>query len=157
VEGAVEGTGGTAILFDASTSSNSLEFETTAVLTGNVIGSGTDTLILCGGDDFAASFDLDQIVSGFTELDKEKGTARTITGALVVDTFVDEGKLLLANATIGDTQVGTLSTFDSALLGGTGTVGDVTVGDFGILAPGNGILHTGDVTLSSGATFMAHG
>jgi fibronectin-binding autotransporter adhesin len=157
VSGTVEGTGGTAVLFDASSADNIFELETTGRVIGNVIGSGTDTLILCGGDLPAGSFDLDQIVSGFVELDKEDDTTWTVTGTLVVDTFVDEGKLLLSNATLGNTTVGTGFTFESALLGGIGTVGALTVGAFGVIAPGNGILHSGSVTFDADATFLAHG
>jgi hypothetical protein len=87
--GTVEGTGGTAIAFEAG-SSNRLELETTAQIIGNVIGGGSDTLVLCGGASASGTFDLDQIVSGFTQIVKEAASTWTLSGTLAVATTLNE-------------------------------------------------------------------
>src|SRR5262249_50048368 len=60
--GSIEGTGGTAVRFSGG--DDTLEMRTTGTLNGNATGGSTDTLVLAGGTNSTASFDLGQI-SGF--------------------------------------------------------------------------------------------
>jgi len=73
--GLIEGTGGTAIEFDAgATSGNTLTLAAGYTITGDVLGGGTDTLQLGGTG--AASFDLGDVgtkYTGFTTFDVTGG------------------------------------------------------------------------------------
>ncbi|MEN6496181.1 MAG: autotransporter-associated beta strand repeat-containing protein, partial [Thermoguttaceae bacterium] len=71
-------------------------------------------------------------------------------------TIVREGTLLVNNTTGSGTGSGSVTVETGATLGGSGTIsGQISVAAGGHLAPGNspGILHTGNVTLASGAYF----
>ena len=111
--------------------------------------------MLCGGGNATASFDLNQIISGFTQIAKEEDSTWTVSGTLAVDTFIDEGTIVLANATVGDTTVGTVFTLVSATLAGSGTVGTLTVSSKAILSIGTsaGVIHSGNVAFEMGAIF----
>ncbi len=75
--GLIDGTGGTAIEFDGgATSDNTLTLAAGYTITGDVLGGGTDTLVLGGSG--SADFDFDNIgtsqqYSGFTTFEVTGG------------------------------------------------------------------------------------
>ncbi len=151
----ISGPGG-AITFTGG--SNALELYAGAVITGNVVVSaGTGTLRLGGAAD--ASFALGSIgpaaqYRGFTLLQTSGTATWTVTGTETVATpWEVNGGTLLVN---GSTAAAPLTTVTgTGILGGSGTVGAVTVSGGGTLAPGAsaGTLSTGNVTFGSGANF----
>ena len=115
------------------------------------VALGTDTVISNGGS--ASAFEA--VVSGSGGLIKSGiGTltllaANTYTGA----TIIDAGTLQVNGSTAA---AGALTVNNGGILGGTGTVGGpVTVKSGGTIAPGlsPGILNSGNVAFSAGATF----
>ena len=158
VTGTVTGTGGNAIIFDNASSNNTVDLKPTAVVTGNLDGSGNDDTVRLSGTSGSGTFDLGKVGADFSALVKGEAATWTVTGTLdpAVGTVVRNGTLLV------DGTVGTVLVTDGfgddppALLGGTGTVGNVIVQSAGILAPGASagtLTSTGDVTLSIGSIF----
>jgi outer membrane autotransporter protein len=94
------------------------------------------------------------VVSGNGHIDVASGFTR-LTGdssAFAGDTTIDTGATLSVNGSLG----GDISV--DGRLQGTGTVGNVTVNDGGILAPGNspGTLHVdGDLVMQTGSVYEA--
>jgi hypothetical protein len=107
--GVITGTGGTAIEFDGGTTSdNTLTLAAGYTITGDVLGGGTDTLVLGGSG--SADFDFDNIgtgqqYSGFTKFEVTGGIWDTTgsgsdwlveggtleVGGSVTDTTIDSG------------------------------------------------------------------
>ena len=85
-----------------------------------MIGSGSDRLELRGQN---SAFDLDQIVSGFTQIVVKDFATWRLSGSLAAATTIESGELRLDGAVTGDTVVGDASNFYQAKLGGSGTVG----------------------------------
>jgi autotransporter-associated beta strand protein len=82
--------------------------------------------------------------------------ALTAANSYAGGTIVREGTLLVNNTTGSGTGSGSVTVETGATLGGSGTIsGQISVAAGGHLAPGNSpdILHTGNVTLASGAYF----
>jgi autotransporter-associated beta strand protein len=161
VTGSVTGTGGTAISFDNTSSSNSVDLKPTAIINGNLIGSGDDLLRLSGALGDSGSFDLNKIGAGFAELRKSGSATWTVTNTFAPTdavTTVVNGALLLNAATLGgNVFVGTAFSDElllPALLGGNGSVANLLVQDKGILSPGTSagtITVTGNLTMSGGS------
>jgi hypothetical protein len=160
VSGAVTGTGGTAILFDNTSSNNTIDLTSTANISGNFTGSGSDAVRLVGTG--TGAFDLGRIASGFTDLGKTEASTWTVTGTLAagVSTTIVNGALIV-NGTIGDVTVATGFTdplpTPQPLLGGSGTVGGVLAQNAGIIDPGAvgafaaTLTITGNLTMTGGS------
>ncbi len=159
VAGSVTGDGGGAIKFDQETAfANSLELDPGADIVGNVLGGpGTDTLVLGGsGTD---SFDVSSIGAGAQyqgfEIFEKTGTSHWIlTGSnSTISSWSVDGGLLSVNADMGSTA---FTVNSGGSLGGSGTVGDVSVMSGGIVAPGNspGTLHVSDITFNPGSIYQ---
>jgi len=145
---AIEFTGGT----------NTLELHAGSSITGNVVGTVNDTLQFGGSTD--ETFDVSTIGSsaqyrGFGSLGKVGSSTRTLTGTSsdAAPWMVDAGTLLVNGAILSDTTVNAGGT-----LGGTGTVGSVTVNANGVFAPGDGtpgshIGVSGTLDFSGGGTY----
>jgi hypothetical protein len=161
VSGAVTGTGGTAIAFDNTSSSNTVDLKPGATITGSLVGSGNDDTVRLSGVSGSGSFDLNKIAGGFSSLTKVEGSTWTVTGTFDdpnAATIVVNGALLVNGTIAGGVTVGTSFTetlpVPPPVLGGTGSVGNVLVQDKGILAPGVGagtLTVTGNLTMSAGS------
>jgi fibronectin-binding autotransporter adhesin len=158
VSGAVTGTNGTAIFFGTPSFNNIVDLKPTAVITGNLDGSGNDDTVRLSGTSGSGTFDLGKINGDFSNLVKAEAATWTVTGALnaAVSTVIINGTLLV-NGTVGTVLVTDgFGDVPPALLGGTGTVGNVLVQHAGILAPGASagtLTSAGNVTLSTGSIF----
>ena len=155
-------TGAAAIFFDPTSSNNVVDLKPTAVINGNLIGSGNDDGVRLSGVSGSGSFDLNKIASGFSTLTKVEGSTWTVTGTFAdpdAATIIVNGTLLV-NGTIGG-GVTVATSFTETLLvplpvlGGTGAVGNLLVQDKGTLAPGTGagtLTVTGNLTMLGGST-----
>lgn len=153
--GTITGSGGTAIDFHLG-ANNVLTLAPMSVITGNVLGSGTDTLQFGGAG--TGSFDVSQIGAaaqyrGFDKLGKTGTSDMTLTGSnsTAFPVSVSQGRLAvngsLANAAF---------TVSGGILGGVGTIGATTVSTGGTLAPGNSIgtmAVNGNLTFNAGSTY----
>jgi len=128
-------------------------------ITGWVIGgAGTDTLSFGGNSDSA--FDLSNFGASaqfreFEALTKWGSSAWTLTGTTTGAATMDvhQGKLVV-NGSMENVD----TTVSGGVLGGSGTVGDVTVASGGTVAPGNsiGTLNVaGNATFNAGSTYEA--
>lgn len=144
------GEGASAIRF--TTGANLLELRPGYAITGNVTGTGSDILAFGGSGN--ASFDLGRLGSqytGFNTLRKTGDSIWTLTGdgsGLTAPISVSGGALDV-NGSLGSA----LSIQNGAQLGGTGTLGAVTVANGGRLAPGNspGTLSMASLVLNNGS------
>jgi uncharacterized protein with beta-barrel porin domain len=152
--GSITGTSGTAVILGGANNSFVMT-GAAAALTGAAIGSGTDTFRLAGSA--ANSFNVSQIGSGWTLLDKVDTSIWTLTGTSTYagpvtvngGTLSVDGNLVSANS---------LSVNANAALTGTGAVGATQINAGGIFAPGNGTagssMTVASLALASGAQYM---
>jgi autotransporter-associated beta strand protein len=151
--GSITGTGGTAVLL---TGANNLLVMSGAgaALTGVATGSGTDTFRLAGSA--ANSFNVGQISSGWTLLDKTGTSNWTLTGfASYAGPVTVNGGTLIVNGNLSSAS--SLAVNAGGTLGGTGRVGNTTVNAGGTLAPGNSIgtlTVSGSLTLTAASTYL---
>ncbi|MFC4319675.1 cadherin-like domain-containing protein, partial [Rhizobium alvei] len=138
-----------AIYFEAGT--NLLDIQGGSI-TGNVQADGTDdTLRLSGAS--GGSFDVSTIGSsaqyrGFEHLGSAGSGTWTLTGTnAATQSWSASAGTLLVDGTIENTD---FTIGSGAMLGGSGTVGDVTIQSGGTIGPGNspGILTVADLTIS---------
>lgn len=145
--GSITGTGGSAVsLGDA----NNLFVMSgpAATLTGQAVGSGTDTFRFAGAG--SNSFDVSQIGLGWALLDKTGSSNWTLTGmSTYAGPVTVNGGTLSVNGNLASAS--SLTVNAGGTLGGNGTVGS-TVINGGTLAPGNSI---GLLTVSGSLTFTA--
>lgn len=126
-------------------------------VTGIVDAAGGADRLVLGGEGGAGSFDVSAIGGAgqfrrFESFAKDGASAWTLTGASDgIATFAVDGGTLIADAAMADTA---FAVADGAVLGGTGTLGGVTVAAGGTIAPGNspGTLTMGSLALDRGAT-----
>jgi len=147
--GSIVGTSGVAVNFHfaAPTTNNVLIMSgPSATLTGQAIGSGTDTFRFAGSG--SNSFDIGQIDAGWTLLDKVDSSNWSLTG-----TSTYAGPVTINGGTLsvnGDlTSASGISVNAGGALGGNGTVGNTTISG-GTLAPGNSV---GTLTVNGNLTF----
>lgn len=144
------GAGANAIRFTAG--ANLLELRPGYGITGDVVGTGSDILAFGGSGN--ASFDLSRLGSqytGFNTLRKTGDSVWTLTGngsGLTTPLTVSGGGLNVTGS-LGSA----LSIQNGAKLGGTGTLGAVTVANGGTLSPGNspGTLTMDSLMLNNGS------
>jgi uncharacterized protein with beta-barrel porin domain len=170
--GAITGSGGTAIQFGGA--NNTLTLAPGAVITGNVLGAGSDKFQLGGAG--AASFDVSKIgpsaqYRGFSAFNKVGLSTWTLTGAstvaqpwsvqagtLVVAGSMANSPFLVANGTLSvNGTAGNVTVNGGGILGGNGTVGNTTINGGGTLAPGNsiGLLTVqGNLVFAAAASYM---
>jgi uncharacterized protein with beta-barrel porin domain len=141
--------GAAAIQFNAP--GNTLTLLPGSVISGKVIGSGSDTLRLGGIG--AGTLDISQF-SGFSTFTKFDPSIWSLTGTATYNGPVNvNGGTLAVN---GNLAAASLLTVNSGgILGGSGTVG-VTAINGGTLAPGNsiGTLTIGSLTMTAAATYL---
>jgi MYXO-CTERM domain-containing protein len=127
-----------------------------AIATGNILRNGSDVILDSTEGDFTVSSAITDIF-GPVNLVKSGSGIATLTGANTYagTTTVDEGTLLVNNASGSGTGTGDVSILSGATLGGTGSLGG-TVNITGILSPGAsiGTLNTGSLMFNHGAGFL---
>ncbi len=147
-DGTITGTAGTAIQFLAGSAGNTLTLGTNSVINGNVIGRGSDALVLAGSG--SASLNLNQY-QGFSSFAKIGTSSWSVSGSAIGDWTVSGGRLAVNGAITGNISVGT-----GANLGGSGTITGV-VTNSGTLSPGNSIgtlSVVGSYTQAAGSTYQ---
>jgi uncharacterized protein with beta-barrel porin domain len=153
------GSGANAITFTGG--SNVLELRSGFTISGNVVGTGSDTFRLGGSTN--ASFDVSAIgpsaqYQGFATFEKTGNSHWTLTGTntAVLPWTINAGTLVVD----GNLANSTFTVNSNAALAGSGTVGNVTVaggGWFGpgdTVTPGTSITVSGNLALQSGATYF---
>jgi len=156
--GTIVGTGGTAIFFSGA--NNVLAIQPGSLITGNVIGTGTDTLQLEGvssGIFDISTLGLTQQYRGFSTLAKVGSSTWTLTGTsgFTGSTSANAGTL---NVT-GSIASSGVSVASGATLTGTGKVGATGVASGGTLTPGSSstpgtLTISGNLALASGSNFV---
>ena len=148
VSSSVTGTGGTAVQLGGANNTLLMNGAGSA-LTGNAIGSGSDTFRLTGAG--ANSFNVSQIGAGWTLLDKAGSSTWTLTGTATYagPTTVSAGTLLV-NGSLASSSGLTVNA--GGTLGGNGIVGNTTINNGGTLSPGNSI---GLLTVQGSLVFAA--
>ncbi|WP_234680559.1 autotransporter outer membrane beta-barrel domain-containing protein [Bradyrhizobium monzae] len=149
--------GGTAAIAFAGTG-NTLTLLPASVISGLVLGTGSDTFQLGGTG--AASFDISQLgaaaqYQGFGTFNKIDSSVWTLTGT---STFAGplnvNGGILSVNGDL--TSASSLTVNAGGTLGGNGTVGTTLING-GTLAPGNSIgtfTVSGSLTLTAASTYL---
>jgi uncharacterized protein with beta-barrel porin domain len=149
--------GGTAAIVFSGVG-NTLTLAQGSAITGNVLGTGSDTLQLGGTG--SATFDVSQLgaaaqYQGFGTFNKIDGSTWTLTGTSTFAGPINvNGGTLSVNGNV--TSASGLTVNSGGTLGGTGTVGNTTIASGGTLAPGNsiGTLNVnGNLTLNSGSNY----
>lgn len=149
-------TGFAAIEFCGCGTGNVLTLGPGSLISGLVLGTGTDTFQLGGTG--SATFNLGLIgtgqqYDGFSTFNKVDSSNWTVTGTGAQDWNVLGGTLTVNGAITGLVSVNTGGT-----LAGTGAVGDTTVSSGGALAPGNGTagssLTVANLAFQSGALYL---
>ena len=155
ISGTVTGTS-TAISFDNTSHDNAVDLKSTAIINGNLAGSGSDTVKLSGTTN--GSFDLNKIASGFTQLVKNDISTWAVTGRFAGDAAVNGGVLQVDGTLGGFTTVGDGLGNPAATLDGVGTLAGISVQNNGILAPGDAGVGTltfgGNLTMVNGAALQ---
>ncbi|WP_314950583.1 autotransporter domain-containing protein [Bradyrhizobium cosmicum] len=145
-----------AILFEGT--GNKLTIAPGSSISGAAIGTGNDTFELGGSG--AATFDISQLspagkYRGFGTFTKANSSVWTLTGTSTFAGPVQiDGGTLLVSGDIASASGVTVNS--SAVLGGTGTVGNVAVNG-GTLAPGQsiGTLNvTGSLSFTAASTYL---
>lgn len=149
--GSITGTGGSAVNLGGA---NNLFVMTgpAAALTGQAIGSGTDTFRFAGTG--SNSFDVSQIGAGWALLDKTGSSVWTVTGtSTYAGPVTVNGGTLAVNGDLS--SAGSLTVNAGGMLGGSGIAGAVAVNG-GTLAPGNsiGTLTTASLTMTAASTYL---
>lgn len=145
--GSITGTGGSAVSLGGA-NNRFIMSGPAATLTGQAVGSGTDTFRFAGSG--SNSFDISQIGAGWTLLDKTGSSIWSLTGtATYAGPVTVNGGTLAVNGDLSSAS--SLTVNAGGTLGGNGTVGS-TVVNGGTLAPGNSI---GLLTVSGSLTFTA--
>jgi autotransporter-associated beta strand protein len=145
--GSITGTGGIAVGLQGS---NSLFVMAgaDAALTGRAIANGNAAFRFAGSA--ANSFDVSQIGTGWTLLDKTGTSNWTLTGtSTYAGPVTVNGGTLSVNGNLSSAS--SLVVNSGSALGGNGTVGTTTING-GALAPGNSI---GTLTVAGNLTFTA--
>lgn len=150
--------GGTAAIRFAA-GGNTVTLLPGSVISGNVIGFGSDTLQLGGIG--AANFDISQLgldptlqYSGFTTFNKIDSSTWSLTGNSTFNGDVNvNGGTLAVNGSLAAASLLTVNA--GGILGGNGTLG-ATVINGGTLAPGNsiGTLTMSSLAMSAGSTYL---
>lgn len=150
-------TGGTAAIQFAG-SGNVLTLAPGSVISGNVLGGGSDTFQLGGSG--AATFDVSTLgaaaqYQGFTTFNKVDDSVWTLTGtgSFSGDVNVGGGALIVSG---NIASAGNLVVNAGGTLGGNGIVGN-TVINGGILSPGNSIgtiIVQGSLVFTAAATYL---
>jgi outer membrane autotransporter protein len=147
--GSITGTGGIAVSFHfAAPTTNNVFIMSgpNATLSGLAVGSGTDTFRFAGLG--SNSFDLGQIDTGWTLLDKVDSSDWSLTGtSTYAGPVTVNGGTLSVNGDL--TSASGISVNTGGRLGGNGTVGNTTISG-GTLAPGNSV---GTLTVNGNLTF----
>ena len=136
---------------------NTLTLLPGSVISGNVLGFGSDTFQLGGIG--AATFDLSQLGAaaqyrGFSTFNKIDSSIWTLTGASTYAGPVTvTGGTLAVNGNLASASLLTLNA--GATLGGNGTLGAIAING-GTLAPGNsiGTLTVASLTMTAASTYM---
>jgi uncharacterized protein with beta-barrel porin domain len=152
--GSITGTGGVAIQFAGA--GNILTLGPGSTIVGSALGTGADTLQLGGTG--AGSFDVSAIgvqYQGFSTFNKVDASTWTLTGTSTYagPVNVDAGQLIVTGS-IASTSLTTINA--SAMLSGTGTLGNTTVNG-GVLSPGNPtgtLVVQGNLAFTSAAGYM---
>jgi outer membrane autotransporter protein len=155
--GTITASGGNAVTLTADTSR--LVLKDGSSITGNVVASGDATLQL----DFSNATTLDASDIGDTAQYQGFDTvAATGSGVLTLDgTSLYSGLVSLTGGNVvvdGDLRYAQFLVGTGVQLSGTGSVGDLTVGDGGSVAPGHspGTMYVyGDLSFLSGSTYVA--
>ncbi|MEA2941255.1 MAG: hypothetical protein QOD09_1784 [Bradyrhizobium sp.] len=139
-------------------SGNTLTLMPSSVISGNVLGAGSDTLQLGGMS--AATFDMSRLGAaaqyrGFGKLNILDGANWTLSGVTTFTgaTNVNAGTLSV-NGSIASSSLTTVNA--GGTLGGNGTVGNTTING-GTLAPGNSIgtlAVQGNLVFTAAASYM---
>jgi uncharacterized protein with beta-barrel porin domain len=149
--GSLTGTGGTAVSF-AGGNNLFVMSGSTAVLSGQANGSGTDTFRFAGTG--SNSFDASQIGAGWTLLDKTGSSIWSLTGtSTYAGPVTVNGGTLAVNGDL--TSASSLTVNAGGTLGGSGFAGAVAING-GTLAPGNsvGTLTTASLTMTAASTYL---
>jgi hypothetical protein len=155
------GTGARANAITFTGGSNSLELQGGSIITGNVVGTGSDTFRLGGTTDSA--FDISAIgaatqYQGFGIFQKIGSSTWTLTGtnAAVLPWSVSGGTLLV-NGSIPNSA---MTVYAGGTLGGNGIVGNTAIAG-GTLAPGGAggsafgpLTVQGSLSFTAGSTYM---
>jgi len=150
--------GGTAAIRFAA-GGNTVTLLPGSVISGNVIGFGSDTLQLGGIG--AANLDISQLgldptlqYSGFTTFNKIDSSTWTLTGNSTYAGPVNvNGGTLAVNGNLAAASLLTINA--GGILGGNGTLGATAING-GTLAPGNsiGTLTMSSLAMSAGSTYL---
>jgi uncharacterized protein with beta-barrel porin domain len=158
--GTVVGTGGTAIWF-FNAGGNTLTLGPGYSVTGNVLGSGSDTFQLGGtsnGTFNLSSIGAAQQYQGFTTFNEVGNATWAVTGTFgQTNPWTVQSGTLLVN---GNLSSASALTINGGTLGGTGTVGNAQINSGGTFAPGTpGVPGTsmtvsGNLAFQSGAIYL---
>lgn len=113
-------------------------------------GAGDGTLLFAHT---STDYDFDPIIEGDADIEHLSGhTTLTADSSGFIGTTSISGGTLAVNGILG----GTISVDANGTLGGSGSVGNVTVASGATLAPGNsiGTLNVGDITIDAGSTYQ---
>jgi uncharacterized protein with beta-barrel porin domain len=154
--GTITGTAGTAINFFSG--GNTLTLAPGSVISGKVLGTGSDTFQLGGTG--AATFDVSQLgaaaqYQGFGTFNKIDSSTWTLTGTSSFAGPINvNGGTLAVNGDV--TSASSLTVNAGGTLGGTGTVGTTQING-GTLSPGNSIgtlTVSGSLTMTAASTYL---
>ncbi|MCY1164906.1 outer membrane autotransporter barrel domain protein [compost metagenome] len=163
ISGGLSGDGARANAITFTGGSNSLELQASYSFTGNVDASAgtSNTLILGGNTNPAGAFDVSKLVAtatpgandqyvGFNAYRKTGTSTWTLTGSNTMATpWTINAGTLSVNGSIANSSV---TVNNGGILGGNGTVGNMTIAAGGVLAPGNSI---GTLTVNGSLSFAA--
>ncbi|WP_180375657.1 autotransporter domain-containing protein [Mesorhizobium sp. 8] len=144
--GSITGTSGIAVYLVGGANNTFVMSGPNATLTGQAIGSGTDTFRFAGTG--SNTFDVGQIDAGWTLLDKVGSSNWSLTGtSTYAGPVTVNGGTLSVNGDL--TSASSISVNTGGALGGNGTVGNTAISG-GTLAPGNSV---GTLTVNGNLTF----
>lgn len=149
--GGITGTGGTAVRL-AGANNLFIMSGPNATLTGQAVGSGTDTFRFAGAG--SNSFDVSQINTGWALLDKTGSSIWSLTGtSTYLGPVTVNGGTLAVNGDLSSAS--SLTVNAGGTLGGSGSAGAVAING-GTLAPGNsiGTLTTASLTMTAASTYL---